>query len=685
MRVPKIKVSPQSLAELMSDIEHGHIRVPRFQREFVWERSRILKLLDSMFEEYPIGTIFLWKAPTDFNHMIRNIEELEQPTASDDTSYRLILDGQQRLTSLYAVIKGLQFEGEDYRKIVVDLESNGKSSSPFRYRNPDNRRWVSVSELLSASPFAVYEGLASADHKQTFTAISDALRNYPFSVVTVTEMSINDAIEIFERINQQGRRLTRYDLICASVMTDDFDLRDRSEHDIVSQYKSGFGTIAETSIPQALALNKKGSTEHSTQLGLTTKDILEVWDETVDGFHLAVEFVRKHMGVARKDFLPYDAMLPILVHYFFQVDSHAIQSLEHRKQLDFWFWRSTFSQRYSGASQTRMTEDASWIRQLVKHDSSYGYHNIADENDLISASMRSTTSAVRNGILCLLSTMKPLHFKNKTETNLGTDHFSTFTRAEKHHIFPAGFLRDMGYPITKVHSIPNFCFIPAELNKWIGDRAPSDYMRELRNLYDSDQEFQNVMSTHLIPVGNDSALWSDNYELFLLQRARLLIEEIKVRCGITTSLKPEKRDPVVNRIEIALRDTIHDSLLAYGSEYWKQTIPGDVRKRVEQAIEKHVKKTPGSSRSQFHDPRRKLDFCDVSDYSRIIVNNKNWNSFAGLFKSKTESERVLDDFRDFRAALKHNRPIDSLQDHRAQAAILWLKNALQLDLQEFGM
>ena len=226
-------------------------------------------------------------------------------------------------------------------------------------------------------------------------------------------------------------------------MTDAFDLRDRSEHDIISKFRTGFGELAETSIPQALALNRKGSTEHSTQLGLTTEDILQVWDNSVVGFHHAVDFVKK-MGVARKDFLPYDAMLPVLVHYFFKADSHAIKSFEHRRQLEYWFWRSTFSQRYSGASQTRMTEDASWIRQLVERDTPYSYFNVADENDLIGASMRSTTSAIRNGILCLLNIKEPLHFKNRTTINIGTDHFSTFTRAEKHHIFPAGFLREQG-------------------------------------------------------------------------------------------------------------------------------------------------------------------------------------------------------------------------------------------------
>ena len=75
MRAPKIEVSGKQLGTLMADIQHGRLRVPRFQREFVWERSRILKLLDSMLVEYPIGTIFLWNAPHEYNHLLRDIED----------------------------------------------------------------------------------------------------------------------------------------------------------------------------------------------------------------------------------------------------------------------------------------------------------------------------------------------------------------------------------------------------------------------------------------------------------------------------------------------------------------------------------------------------------------------------------------------------------------------------------
>ncbi len=684
MRVPKIDVGRKGLGTLISEIGQGYIRIPRFQREFVWNRSLIIKLLDSMYNEYPIGTIFLWDAPVEHNHLLRNIEELGQPPLSKKQGYKFILDGQQRLTSLYAVIRGLQIGGEDYSKIVVDLANHSDIRSSFVYQRPDNKRWVSVSDLLASDPFIIYNNLPDDMAKKRFTEFRSALNDYPFSVVTVGDMNIEDAIEIFERINRQGRKLTRYDLISASV-SKSFDLREHSESDIINRHKSDFGEIEEISIPQALALNKKGRTDHNTQLNLTAKDIRSVWNDTVKCFSLAIDFVRKNLGVARKDFLPYDAILPILTHYFFRTGSKPIQSFEHRQQLEYWFWQSAFSQRYTDKSQSRMNEDALWIKQLIDNDKPFVQLMIASENDLIDGSMGRTTSAIRNGILCLFNVKKPLHFENRMDLDFARQPHLKFTRAEKHHIFPAAFLRGQGFDARKVDSIANFCFIPADLNKNIADKPPSEYMREIRNMYASNREFESVMQTHLIPVASDSGIWTDNYDRFLKQRAKLLVEEIKRLCGITPRVDPEKRDPVVNEIEIALRDKIHDTLIANGPNYWKQCIPGDVRKRINEGIEEYVEKTPGTNKRQFDDPRKKLDFCDVSDYSKIIVNNKNWQLFGGVFKSKNDGQRYLNDFREFRAALKHNREIDSILDHRAQAAILWLRGVLELDLSEFGI
>ena len=327
-----------------------------------------------------------------------------------------------------------------------------------------------------------------------------------------------------------------------------------------------------------------------------------------------------------------------------------------------------------------MNEDTAWIKQLVNDDKPFEQLTIANENDLIDSSMGRTTSAIRNGVLCLFNVKNPLHFINRMELDLGSDPLLKFTRAEKHHIFPAAFLKSKGFDSRRVDSIPNFCFVPSDLNKKIGDKPPSEYMRDIRNRFASTEEFEKVMRTHLIPVGRDSAIWTDDYDRFLVQRAKLLTEEIRQLCGITPRIEQEELDPVVNTIEIALRDKIHHTLLANDYSYWKHSIPGDVKRRIDDSIENYVNKTLGSRKSQYEDPRKKLDFCDVSDYSKIIVRKDNWPLFSGVFKNKNECERVLDDFREFRAALKHNRSVDSMLNHRAQAAIIWLTEALELDL-----
>src|SRR5690606_8743863 len=141
----------------------------------------------------------------------------------------------------------------------------------------------------------------------------------------VSDMELSDAIEIFERINQQGRRLSRYDLIAASVLTDNFDLRERTEKDLNEKLKSNFGKVSETNIPQSLALNIKNNTEYPTQMNLTSHEIQEVWDRTVDCILLTVDLLRHNMGVSRVNLLPYDSILPVLQFYFYYGNVQAVK------------------------------------------------------------------------------------------------------------------------------------------------------------------------------------------------------------------------------------------------------------------------------------------------------------------------------------------------------------------------
>jgi len=123
----KIEVKVKNLNTVLSEMERGILRVPRFQRDYVWERTRIAKLFDSIYREMPIGSFFLWIAPQNYRNIYKDIPELRLPEPDNYDTVKMILDGQQRLTSLYVVSKGLElcFDGgslKDYKKICFDLD-----------------------------------------------------------------------------------------------------------------------------------------------------------------------------------------------------------------------------------------------------------------------------------------------------------------------------------------------------------------------------------------------------------------------------------------------------------------------------------------------------------------------------------------------------------------------------------
>ena len=132
-----------------------------------------------------------------------------------------------------------------------------------------------------------------------------------------------------------------------------------------------------------------------------------------------------------------------------------------------------------------------------------------------------TTSAVKNAVICLLSIKNPRHFKNDTLIPLDDSYFSDFNSPEKHHIFPASVLEKQG---IREFSLANFCFIPAELNKYISGRKPSHYFKEFK---DENSEFEKTMESHLIPISEDSGIWTDDYDKFIQQRAELIKKKIE--------------------------------------------------------------------------------------------------------------------------------------------------------------
>lgn len=528
MEIDRIKVEPGlKLGHIMMDIEKGRLRIPRFQREFVWERSKVLILLDSIYHQFPVGSFFFWAAPRRYNKFIRNIAELNLPEPDERDEITLILDGQQRIASLYATAKGLRLKGEDYGDICFDLEKQ-----QFATHKADNKRYIRVCDMLNEKRhLEIHENLLldhnlPSEYARRFAVCREIFTTYPFSVVIVREAELDDVCDIFERINQSGKRLSLTDLVVANTWSEDFDLRERTKKFNKTLISKGFQKLEAEAVTEFLSLAIKGGCTRSMQLQMTTAEIKETWQKAIESINLTIDFLRGNLGVKRYAFLPYRGIIPVLAYYFYKSNNRSV-SLTHKRTVERWFWRVSFSERYASAVATRMGEDKKLFDQIIDNEQGSLGYPVNVEVDAIGAIRMHRTSAIKNAVLCLLAAKTPKHFRNNDPIYLDDTYFSDFNSPEKHHIFPAAFLRKQGIGKGKF-SLANFCFLPAELNNEIRDKKPSVYFQQLK---DENSQFEKTMESHLIPVGEDSGIWRDDYARFIRQRGELIKAEIESAIG----------------------------------------------------------------------------------------------------------------------------------------------------------
>src|SRR5690554_1280125 len=209
----RIAVKGDQLANLIASVAEGDYRIPQFQREFVWPKGKIRELFDSIYREFPIGSFFLWRAGREHNGLFRHTVAFDVPPVDEHDSVSFILDGQQRITSLYVALMGLTVRqngsATDYSRICFDLKEE-----KFVDRAPDNKRYVSVSDIWGQDSLMLSHEL-DKEYLPAFQKCWRTLQTYPISIVEVRDKDLADVCKIFQRINQSGKRLDRFDLISA--------------------------------------------------------------------------------------------------------------------------------------------------------------------------------------------------------------------------------------------------------------------------------------------------------------------------------------------------------------------------------------------------------------------------------------------------------------------------------------
>lgn len=359
------------------------------------------------------------------------------------------------------------------------------------------------------------------------------LDNYPISIIKTLNAELDEAVTVFENINQGGKRLTLFDLVHASVWTSDFDLRDLIQEFNDESAIKLFGKLQPETFTQSLSLNAIGNCQQTNQLSLTTSMCQNVWTRTLECLRLSIDLVKRY-GAQKIDILPYESLLPILQYYFFKSGKNYMENA-HKQLIDDWFWTTIFSRRYSSASLTKMKEDADWITRIIDNQNEERRFAITiTYNELRRINMKNK-SAVKDGVLCILAANNPVDFNNGQSVKLDNTNASRSNAKENHHFFPYSRYKDFGITQDDVNSLLNFAFISKSLNLAIRNKQPSEYLSYYAN---NSNQLQEWLKTHFIQLDAYNAAIHNNFEDFVEARGKQILERINMLCKVKSGTLP---------------------------------------------------------------------------------------------------------------------------------------------------
>lgn len=543
-------LQPQNVSKkyehLFSEIDCGRIKIPKFQRDFVWSDVQTAALLDSILKGYPIGTLILWKTREEMRHF-KDIGNITLPDVPKGDAVYYVLDGQQRITCLYAVRKGLRVtkEGEqiDYGRISINLALDPDEDEAIVSPTPpdDKSPYITVYELLNGK----IAGLANKYpqfldkidlYKQRFTG-------YDFSTVLIEDYAIDVASEIFTRINTGGTVLTLFEIMAAKTydQSREFDLAleydkliDNSGAEKDLEYAE-FETIPASTVLQCISAHLCKQVRRKDILRLNKKDFIDAWPTVKDGIFQAVDYIRTQLRVPASRLLPYYALL-VPFTYFFVRNEGRMPSSRQNKLLVQYFWWASLSHRFGSAADSKLAQDLVRVDNILAGDApDYTGEEIKLTIDDLRWYWFSTGDAFCKAILCLYSYHEPKSFANNSLVRLDNSWLKVAFSKNYHHFFPKSYLAKAGFPEGQANSILNITLVDDHLNKReIKGKAPSVYMKLFKV---SNRELAATMKTHLIDDMDEFGIWSDDYLAFIEKRGRHVVQELNKR------LNPELTSP----------------------------------------------------------------------------------------------------------------------------------------------
>ena len=522
--------SVDRIDDLAKRILTGDIYLPKFQREFVWERSQVIDLLDSVARNYPIGSILLWQSRQELRSEGR-IADLEIAQPKPDYPVNYLLDGQQRLSSICGALYWTGGDPSSPWNVVYDLKS--RSFLHLDTMDVPPLHQMRLNRIPDPATFfqhvALLESSGQKDLADAAKELFNRFKDYKVATVTLGDMPLADVAPIFERINSTGTRLTIVDLMRAATWSPDFDLVDSI--DVIREVLAAksFEGIDRKAILRNVSAAVGGAftVESIDDLRKLKPDVLKAGAaDTAEGYKRAVDFLSTHIKIPSFAVVPYTNQIVVLAEVLRRM---PMPTAPQWRAIENWFWRSGISGYFSGWNSGMMAADLARVGDFANGNLDALDMGFQESVPGVWSSRTFRGNSAHSKILAII-----LAYQGPKDllTGMAIDVDKALAwqnSKEFHHFFPQAFLRTKGVAASRIGALANMVYLSSASNKLISDQAPSEYVAKL--IAEHGAEARAWLETNLVNDDAIDAALADDYDAFLVARANVINERAKKQAG----------------------------------------------------------------------------------------------------------------------------------------------------------
>ncbi len=551
------KANPEKLLTLVEEAYKAKIVLPEFQRSFVWSREDIEELLASILRGYFIGTFLMINTKSEEKKALfpyRPIEGLKTVNSKafpgNHDIVRLVLDGQQRLTSLFYVLYEpkipLRGSRSPYRfYLKLDFIRGGQLEDSIRGISLNDKQGLSEMEEKvekgQAIPFQIFRDTTifndwlydskrelSSDERKILLHYYKNFSDFMVPVISISEdAGKENIINIFERINRTGIRLSLFDLAVARLHPKEINLR-KLWRDFSEKNETLAKIIKPEFILKVIALWHDKEPKKSALLDIADElDAQEFQKQWEEACHWLLEAYKRltspeGYGAISPKWIPYTTLLVPLAVLLKKISEKGHKQEMYRK-IDSWYWGSVFGRRYDQAVESTTHRDVREVSEWLEGGPCPEWIEKfqADQVDLLGATEQ--RSSIYRGAICLVVKMGAKDFVSGQPP--------IFSQCQDDHIFPKGIFTYEKH----INSVLNRTLIWKRSNQSKSNKKPSVYLNDLYEQWGrNEHELRKILDSHLISEEAERGMKEDNFDIFIKSRRKYFHNKIDELVRVNT-------------------------------------------------------------------------------------------------------------------------------------------------------